>query len=211
MLKSVRHCIHDLGVLPELGEQTVESHQMPVRGLYIGRFQPFHLGHVEAIRGLLKKVDELVIIIGSAQRSHDLDNPFTAGERYVMVKDALNEMGVPSSRYHLLSVPDSPMHSVWVAQIESYAPPFKVVYSNDPLTRRLFRELGIPVEKVELYHREVYSATEVRRRMLSGRNWKELVPMSVVMNVDRVDGVERLKELATTDSPFGRKDSEIAV
>jgi nicotinamide-nucleotide adenylyltransferase len=186
-----------------------KSHSAPRRGLYIGRFQPFHIGHVEAIRRLLLKVDELVIIIGSAQKSHDLDNPFTAGERYVMVKDALNEMGIPSARYHLLPVPDSPMHSVWVAQIESYAPPFQVVYSNDPLTRRLFKELGITVEPVEFYRREVYSATEVRRRMLSGRNWRELVPLSVAENVDRISGVERLNELAMTDSPFERKSSEI--
>jgi len=182
---------------------------VPRRGLYIGRFQPFHLGHVEAIRRLLKKVDELVIIIGSAQRSHDLDNPFTAGERYVMVRDALNEMDIPSARYHLLPVPDSPMHSVWVAQIESYAPPFQVVYSNDPLTRRLFKELRITVESVEFYRREVFSATEVRRRMLSGQNWRELVPPSVAEDVDRISGVERLKELAMTDSPFGRKNSEL--
>jgi len=188
-----------------------KSRRIPLRGLYVGRFQPFHVGHVEAIRGLLNKVDELVIIIGSAQKSHDLDNPFTAGERYVMVKDALNEMGIPSAKYHLLPVPDSPMHSVWVAQIESYAPPFSVVYSNDSLTRRLFKELGIPVERVEFYRREVYSATEVRRRMLSGQDWRELIPPSVAKNIERIGGVERLKELAMTDSPFGRKDSETVV
>ncbi|MEM2921897.1 MAG: nicotinamide-nucleotide adenylyltransferase [Candidatus Bathyarchaeia archaeon] len=177
-----------------------------MRGLYVGRFQPFHLGHLEAVKALLTKAQELIIIIGSAQRSHDLENPFTAGERYLMVRGALNEAGIPPERYHILAVPDSPMHSVWVAQIISYAPPFQVVYSNDPLTRRLFKEIGITVNPVEFYHREVYSATEVRRRILSGGNWRELVPPSVADNIDRIGGVERLRELATSDSPFGRKD-----
>ena len=64
------------------------------RGLYVGRFQPFHLGHLDAIKYALKEVDELVIVIGSAQYSHNVNNPFTAGERLVMVRQALLEAGV---------------------------------------------------------------------------------------------------------------------
>ena len=59
------------------------------RGLYVGRFQPFHLGHLRAIKAVLKEVDEIVIVIGSAQYSHNSNNPFTAGERLVMIRRAL--------------------------------------------------------------------------------------------------------------------------
>ncbi len=45
------------------------------RGLYVGRFQPFHLGHLDAIKYALKEVDELVIVIGSAQYSHNSQQP----------------------------------------------------------------------------------------------------------------------------------------
>jgi nicotinamide-nucleotide adenylyltransferase len=178
----------------------VEQHRL--RGLYVGRFQPFHIGHAEVIRSLLAKVDELVIIIGSAQKSHELDNPFTAGERYMMIKDALGDLGVLSSRYHLIPVPDSPMHSIWVAQVVSYSPPFDIVFSNDPLTRRLFKELRVPVEPVKFYRRDIFSATEVRKRMLEGGNWQELVPRSVANHIERIKGVERLRELALSDSPY---------
>lgn len=34
------------------------------RGLFVGRFQPFHLGHLHVIKELLEKVDELIIAIG---------------------------------------------------------------------------------------------------------------------------------------------------
>lgn len=177
------------------------------RGLFVGRFQPFHLGHGDAIKRLLEEMDEIVIIIGSAQLSHELDDPFTAGERYVMIKDALSELGISPERYHLIPVPDSPMHSVWVAQITSYSPPFDVICTNDPLTKRLFKELKIPVENIAFYKREPLSATEVRRRMLSGGNWRELVPKSVAEEIEKIDGVARLKELSQTDSPFGRRGS----
>jgi nicotinamide-nucleotide adenylyltransferase len=175
------------------------------RGLFIGRFQPFHLGHAQVVRMLLKDMDEIVIIIGSAQLSHELDNPFTAGERYVMVKEALHEFNVAPDRYHLIPVPDSAMHSVWVAQITSYCPPFDIVCSNDPLTKQLFKELKYSVIDVRFYKRQTLSSTLVRRRMLSGEDWRELVPKSVAADIDRICGVTRLKELAETDSPFGRQ------
>ncbi|RPJ28200.1 MAG: nicotinamide-nucleotide adenylyltransferase, partial [Nitrosopumilales archaeon] len=60
------------------------------RGLFIGRFQPFHLGHIAAIKFAFTNVDELIIAIGSSQASYDPQNPFTAGERLSMIKDSLN-------------------------------------------------------------------------------------------------------------------------
>ncbi|MDP6459455.1 MAG: adenylyltransferase/cytidyltransferase family protein, partial [Candidatus Hydrothermarchaeota archaeon] len=45
-----------------------------MRGLLIGRFQPFHKGHVYVVKKVLKGVDELIICIGSAQLSHTLDD-----------------------------------------------------------------------------------------------------------------------------------------
>jgi len=50
---------------------------MVKRGLFVGRFQPFHLGHLGVVKDILNEVDELVIVVGSAQYSHRIDNPFT--------------------------------------------------------------------------------------------------------------------------------------
>jgi len=38
---------------------------MTKRGLFVGRFQPFHKGHLRAVKDILGKVDELVIVVGS--------------------------------------------------------------------------------------------------------------------------------------------------
>ncbi len=48
-----------------------------MRGLYIGRFQPYHLGHQAVLEKIAEEVDEIVIVIGSAQESHTAENPFT--------------------------------------------------------------------------------------------------------------------------------------
>jgi len=172
------------------------------RGLFVGRFQPLHVGHVEVIKSLLEKLDELVIVIGSSQKSHELDNPFTSGERIMMLRTALNDAKVDSARYYLIPIPDVQDHSTWVSQVISHSPPFKIVYSNEALTRRLFKEAGVRVENIPFINRGNYSSTEVRRRMLADEDWRTLLPKCVSEIIIKIGGVQRLKELATTDSPF---------
>jgi nicotinamide-nucleotide adenylyltransferase len=170
------------------------------KGLFVGRFQPVHKAHLEAIKRLLKDVNELVVVIGSAQFSHQLENPFTTGERITMLRLALEEEGVSLHRLYVIPVPDTPdTHSVWVAQVVAYSPKFDVVFSNDPLVKRLFREAGFEVRPIPFIERRKYSSSEVRRRMLKGENWEELVPHSVVDFIKRIRGVERLRELASSD------------
>ena len=169
------------------------------RGLFVGRFQPFHVGHLKAVKDILEKLDELVIVVGSSQYSHRVDNPFTAGERVTMIRTALEEEGISPSRYWIVPVPDVHVHMTWVAQVLGYTPKFSVVYTNEPLTRRLFIEAGYDVKPVPFYRREVYSATEIRKRMLSGKDWEELLPSTVVQFIKEINGVERLRDLAKTD------------
>jgi nicotinamide-nucleotide adenylyltransferase len=172
---------------------------MANRGLYVGRFQPFHSGHLEAIEDVLKEVDELVIVIGSAQYSHNIDNPFTAGERLVMISRALQEANVDYSRLWVVPVPDVHLHMLWVSALEGYTPRFNVVYSNEPLTRRLFMEAGYKVKSIPFFQRKVYTSTHVREKMLKGESWTKLVPKSVADFINEIDGVNRLRDLARTD------------
>lgn len=168
-------------------------------GLFVGRFQPFHLGHLAAIKDVLKEVDELVIVIGSAQYSHTMDNPFTAGERLVMVRKALEEAGIEYSRVWVVPVPDVHLHMMWVSAVEGYAPRFEVVYSNEPLTRRLFIEAGYKVKSIRFHKRRIYSSTEIRERMLNEESWEKLVPKSVAKFIKEIDGVNRLRDLNKSD------------
>jgi len=172
---------------------------MANRGLYVGRFQPFHLGHLEAIQNVLKEVDELVIVIGSAQYSHNMNNPFTAGERLVMIRRALQEANVDYSRLWVVPVPDVHLHMLWVSALEGYTPHFDVVYSNEPLTRRLFMEAGYKVKNIPFFQRKTYTSTLVREKMLKGESWTTLVPKSVAGFINEIDGVNRLRDLARTD------------
>ena len=172
---------------------------MVKRAVFVGRFQPFHKGHLEALKDILAKVEEVVIVVGSAQYSHQLDNPFTAGERVTMVRTALEAEGIKPERYWVVPVPDVHVHTLWVAQVVGYTPRFDVVYTNEPLTRRLFVEAGFQVKPISFHKRGVYSATEIRERMLKGEKWEELVPRSVRQVIAEIDGVKRVHDLSRTD------------
>jgi len=170
------------------------------RGLYVGRFQPFHLGHLGAIKAVLKEVDELVIVIGSAQYSHNSNNPFTAGERLVMIRRALQDAKVDYAKLWVVPVPDVHLHMIWVSALEGYTPKFNVCYSNEPLSRRLFMEAGYQVKNIPFFDRKQYMSTFIREKMLQGDSWMELVPKSVAKFINEIDGVNRLRDLARTDN-----------
>lgn len=173
---------------------------MVTRGLYVGRFQPLHIGHQDAIKYTMEKVDELVVVIGSAQYSHNRHDPFTAGERLVMVRRALKEAGVDNGKLWIVPVPDVHLHMLWVSAVEGYTPKFEVVFSNEPLTRRLFTEAGYPVKDIPYFDRKLYMSTLVREKMVQDdEGWKQLVPKSVADFILEIDGVNRVKDLAQTD------------
>ncbi|MEN6329827.1 MAG: nicotinamide-nucleotide adenylyltransferase [Methanobacteriaceae archaeon] len=165
------------------------------RGLLVGRMQPVHIGHLQVVKTILQEVDEIIIGIGSAQLSHTVNDPFTAGERVMMLTKSLTENHIDASRYYVLPIQDITCNSVWVAHLEMLAPPFSKVYSGNPLVQRLFFEAGYEVEVPPLFNRETYSGTEVRRRMLADEDWQSLLPSTVVGVIGEISGVPRLKHL----------------
>lgn len=167
---------------------------MTDRGLFLGRFQPFHLGHLDVVRRLAERHDEVVVALGSANVSHSASNPFTAGERVAMVHGALREAGVANAL--VVPVPDVGRNAVWVSHVESLVPRFGVLYTNNPLMARLFGEAGRAVAPAPFHERDRYEGTRVRRLMVEGGDWRALVPPAVAAVVDECDGVARLRALA---------------
>lgn len=173
---------------------------MVIRGVYPGRFQPPHLGHLYIVKWALEKVDELIIVVGSAQESHTLSNPFTAGERILMIKEGLKDINVDLGRIYIVPVADIYMNSVWVHYVAMLIPPFKFAISRNPLVVRLFKEAGYEVLIPPPYSREMYSSTRIRRLMLQGSDeWRKLVSPSIARVIDSIDGVRRLIEISGKD------------
>ncbi len=170
------------------------------RAVFPGRFQPFHMGHLEVVKWALERVGELVIVIGTAQESHTVVNPFTAGERIYMIREALRWGKDDKESIYIIPETDILMNSVWPHYLKLFTPPFDAAVSRNPLVVRLFRDAGYEVLIPPAIGREKYSSTRIRRMMMSGdERWRELVPPVVAEIIDSIDGVTRIKSLVGGD------------
>ena len=171
-------------------------------GLFMGRFQPFHLGHLSAVKFALSRARELIIAIGSAQKSYDSRNPFTTGERLSMINASLKrEADIDLESISIIPVPDLEIHKLWTASVRTLAPRFDIVFSNDAFTSALFKAEGVTVEAPPLFRRAEISGTDIRALLGRGDSkWRSLVPESVCHFIDSIGAADRLKILADVES-----------
>jgi nicotinamide-nucleotide adenylyltransferase len=164
------------------------------RALFIGRFQPFHKGHLESVKRILKSCDEVMVAVGSAQESHESLNLFTLGERIEMVYESVKEEGL-AAQCLVVGIPDINYNALWAKHLMVLSPSFDVVYSNNALVRRLFREEGVKVRPLKLVERKEFDGTFIRKLMLKGDKWKKLLPPAAVKVAVKAKAVQRLREI----------------
>lgn len=145
-----------------------------MNGLLIGRFQPFHKGHLSAISFGLSQVDNLWIGIGSSNKSHEKNNPFTADERKEMILSSLDSESL--KRVKIFYVPDISDHEKWTYHVDSIVPKYDAVFSNDDFTTSLYKKRGFNVIEVPLLQRDTISGTRIRELMAKDHDWSSLVP-----------------------------------
>ena len=162
-------------------------------GLLIGRFQPFHLGHLDAVLFGLSRAENLFICIGSSNKSNERKNPFSVEERREMVTLSIE----PSitDRIKIFDVPDVGDHEKWTFEIDKIVPKYDVVFTNDEFTKTLFGKRKISVISVVLKDREKFSGTNIRNLIIEDKNWRDLVPQGTRNVLDSINAKERLKNL----------------
>jgi len=159
--------------------------------VFIGRFQPFHLGHLSVLHNLQTK--KVYIGIGSSQYHHTLENPFTFDERKKMIHLALSK--TDTFTYTVYPIPDIHDPPNWVEHVEHILPPFTQVLTNNDFTASLFEEKGYKVIESGLIHREQYRGAEIRKRMIHNQSWDHLVPSIVATYLHEIKAVERMQSL----------------
>jgi len=167
-----------------------------MRGFFPGRFQPFHQGHLRFVEQILEEASEVVVAVGSAGLSHTQENPFTAGERISMIHRTLEHL---EDTTFVIPITNIEPYALWAAHVRTLSPSFDAVYSNNPTVRRVITENGYDARGVDLYERDRYRGTEIRRRMNAGEPWRDLVPDEVADVVEEIDGVERVRAVSRDD------------
>lgn len=167
-----------------------------MKSLFIGRFQPIHKGHIHTMTQILAKKEDIIMVVGSSQYSHTPDNPFTGGERLMLIKGVLIDEKLPLDRITVVPLSDINIHPLWVSHMRSFVPYFDKAYSHNPLVKRLLEESGIKTDSTKLLERSQYSASHIRDLIRWGNNeWESLVPKAAVALIKKHKLDERIREV----------------
>ena len=164
-----------------------------MNGLLIGRFQPFHLGHLEALQFALSKVDKLWLGLGSSNKSIEQNNPFSAEERKKMILSSIDDS--MKNKITIYFIPDVDNHVKWIEKIDTIVPKFDIVFSNDPLTDHLYSKRTVQVISIPFLKRDQLSGTRIRNLIKSDQKWDDLVPSGTKAILENLDSKNRLQIL----------------
>lgn len=164
-----------------------------MNGLLIGRFQPFHLGHLDALHFALSKVDKLWVGLGSSNKPTQKNNPFSAEERKKMILDSIDDSS--KKRIEIYFIPDLENHIKWIELIDTIVPKFDIVFTNDELTQHLYSKRNVQVLSIPFTKRDVLSGTNIRDLITSDQKWESLVPEGTKNFLSSISAKERLKNL----------------
>jgi len=181
------------------------------RGLMIGRFQPFHNGHLYLAKQILKECDELIIAIGSAQFNYIYKDPFTAGERVLMIHAALSSetKDIDLTKCYIIPIVNDENNARWFGHLKSMVPPFHVLYTGNEFVIGLASR-EVQIRKPSFLKKEEYNGTNIRKQIatmqqqnnqqLRRQNWKDLVPNVVCTIIEEIDGFKRIEMLLGSES-----------
>ncbi len=158
-----------------------------MRALFVGRFQPFHNGHLRVIEEIHKEFPDITVVICGPSRP-DEKNPFTFQERREMIERVLGSRGIHFIIHEIEDVNDD---EKWAAEISKLGE-FDAAYSRNPWTIRCVKKAGIEVRSHGFYARSKNSGTQIRKNMLEGKEWKQFVPEEVYEYIDEIKHIERL-------------------
>ena len=162
--------------------------------LIIGRFQPFHLGHLHIIRRYHEQGYFVKVVIGTIKQPKQLRDPFSMEERDDMIRLALDAAGV--EHYALYFLPDCQDDERWKQKLLQMVGGVDVLFSGNPWVTKLFTGSDIRVQTYDEAKDRFgdISATAIREKWLEKESSKGL-PKAVFHYLKGMHAQERLKEL----------------
>ena len=146
--------------------------------LIIGRFQPFHKGHLFMFREAFGRIEKAIIGIGSVNVHND-DNPFTQSQVERVIDIMISSEGWKERIAQTIGIPDFNNDEKWLDFINKNCKKYDVVVSHNDWVTNIFKKAGTPVIEIPFYRRDIYEGRKIRKLLKSGGDWESLVPKKV--------------------------------
>jgi len=172
-----------------------------------GRFQPFHNGHLEYLRGAAERSDEVWIGITNPDperikpeasdplRHLPESNPFSYAERLLMVKAAAEDLGLEQAIVHVVPFPVNEPE-LWPAYVPEGVTQYLRLFSAWGGTKlERLREAGYEVVILDQGAEKQLSGIEVRAALRDGGDWETLVPAGVARVLRELHESQNVKTL----------------
>ena len=160
-------------------------------GLYWGRFNPPHKGHITLIKKLLKKVDKLIIAIGSAQEKNTKRNPFSAEERRKMIQAYLEEKKINPKKFKIIIVNDGKTHNSSINNLLKKSGAFDILFTDKKMLIKLISK-KIKVSKTK--RAGTVSSTKIKEAIAKDSSWEKLTGRTVARLIKKFNGIKRIKK-----------------
>jgi len=178
-------------------------------GVVHGRFQILHNDHMKYLLAGKELCEHLIIGITNPDpsltkdsdinphRSTPIANPLTYYERYIMIEAALKEKGLNSSEFSIVPFP------INIPKLIKYYVPmdatfFLTIYDDwGKQKKEYFESLGVNIHVLwEVTSEEKgLSSSDIRKSMITGVSWEQMVPPSVATIMKKWNIPLRLKNL----------------
>jgi cytidyltransferase-like protein len=165
-----------------------------------GRFQPFHLGHLEYLRGAAARSDQLFVGItnpdparikeepSDPQRHLPASNPWTYTERLLMIVEVAKDEGL-LERLHVIPFPVNEPE-LWPAYVPDGVTQFIRHFSEWGGTKiERLRSAGFDVVVLDEGAEKSISGADVRRALREDAAWEALVPPGVARVIRSLERV----------------------
>lgn len=165
----------------------------------IGRYQPFHTGHLNLVNQVMAECEEIIIAIAASQFNFTPSNPFTAGERTYMIHEALVAEKFDMSKVYVIPIINLEDNAIWMGHVKSNVPEFDTIYTGNKFVIELVASGGTIKTRVPVFfHKKTINATNIRNRIVNNKSWEELVPKPIYQIINDIKGVSRIKMLFET-------------
>lgn len=168
------------------------------RGMIHGRFQPFHNGHLEYLRGAAERSDEVFVGITNPDpariREEPSDplrhlpesNPFTYVERLLMIQAVAEDEEL---RVHVIPFPVNEPE-LWPAYVPPAVTQYLRLFSEWGGTKLdRMRDAGYEVVILDEGVEKQVSGADVRAAIRAGGDWEALVPRGVARVIRSLERV----------------------